>query len=102
MHHLPNHVHRNLGRRIELENAEGLLRPIVVIRPQIGDEATRMAQPLGFGETLVSQPELRLGALSLFFRSLSVFDVRVDPVPLDDVSLLVTQWVRAKEKPPIL
>ena len=55
---VPNHLHRDLGRGIELEDAEGLLGPVVVVRQQIRDEAARLAQPLGFGETKVGLLDL--------------------------------------------
>ena len=90
-----NSLHRDLGRTIELEDAVGLLGPVVIVRHQIGDEAARLAQPLGVGETVVGPPELRLGPLS-------VFDVGVDSVPLDDRAGFIAQRVRAEEKPPIL
>ena len=80
---------------IELEDAVGLLGPVVVVPHQVRDEAARLAQPLGVGETVVGPPELRLGPLS-------VFDVGVDPVPLDDGAGLVAQRVRTEEKPAIL
>jgi hypothetical protein len=41
--HIPNHLHRDLGSRIELEDPESLLGPVVVICDQIRDEATRFA-----------------------------------------------------------
>ena len=90
-----NSLHRDLRRGIELEDAVGLLGPVVVVPHQIRDEAARLAQPLGVGETVVGPPELRLGPLS-------VFDVGVDPVPFDDGAGLVAQRVRTEEKPPIL
>ena len=72
-----NSLHRDLRPGIELEDAVGLLGPVVVVPHQVRDEAARLAQPLGVGEAVVGPPELRLGPLS-------VFDVGVDPVPLDD------------------
>ena len=90
-----NPLHRDLRPGIELEDAVGLLGPVVVVPHQVRDEAARLAQPLGVGETVVGPPELRLGPLS-------VFDVGVDPVPFDDGACLVAQRVRTEEKPPIL
>ena len=95
MDDVANPLHRDLRPGIELEDAEGLLGPVVVVRQQVRDEAARLAQPLGVGETVVGPPELRLGPLS-------VFDVGVYPVPLDDGAVLVAQRVRTEEKPPIL
>src|SRR5215469_1580495 len=67
---VPNRLRRDLGCRIKLEDAEGLLRPIVVIRENIGDEAARLAQALGFGKT-------KIGLL----------DLRLRPFPIVDVSI---------------
>ena len=90
-----NPLHRDLRGAIELEDAVGLVGPVVVVAHQVGDEAARLAQSLGLGETVIGSPELRLG-------SLSVFDVGVDPVPFDDGAGLVAQRIRTEEKPPIL
>lgn len=59
MNNIPNHPHRDLGRGIEFENTEGLLGPIVVVCQQIGDEAARFAQLLGFGEPKIGLLDLR-------------------------------------------
>ena len=73
-----NPLHRDFRRRIELEDAEGLLGPVVIVRHQIRDEAARLAQPLGVGEAVVGPPELRLGALS-------IVDVGEEHIPAGDV-----------------
>ena len=44
---------------------------------------------------------MTLALTKRFFGPLLVLDVGVDPVPLDNVPLLVAQRTRAKEKPPI-
>ena len=95
MDDVSNPLHRDFRRAIELEDAVGLVGPIVVVAHQVGDEAARLAQSLGVGETVIGSPELRLG-------SLSVFDVSVDPVPFDDGACLVAQRIRTEEKPPII
>ena len=89
-----NPLHRDFRRGIELEDAVGLLGPVVVVPHQVRDEAARLAQPLGLGEAVVGPPELRLGPLS-------VFDVGVDSVPFDDGAGFIAQRVRTEEKPAI-
>jgi hypothetical protein len=83
--------------RSELEAADPveLVRPEVFVPLEIRREAARLTEALGLGKMIVGPPERGLGTLS-------VFDVRADPVPLDDVSLFVAQRVRPEEKPPIL
>src|SRR5260370_13517159 len=65
VHKVPNHLHCDLGRGIELEDAVGLLGPGVVVRYYVCDKAARLAQPLGFGETKVGLLNLRLRPLSI-------------------------------------
>ena len=90
-----NSLHRDFRPGLELEDAVGLLGPVVVVPHQVGDEAARFAQPLGVGETVVGPPQLDFGPLP-------VFDVGVHPVPLDDGTGLVAQRVRAEQKPPVV
>ena len=94
MDHVPNHLHRDLGRRIELEDAEGLLGPVVLVRQQIRDEAARLAQPLGFGET-------KVGLLDLRLRAFSILDVERGRIPSIDSSLLIEQRTVADQEPAI-
>ena len=94
MDHVPNPLHRDLGRGIELEDAEGLLGPVVVVRHQIRDEAARLAQPLGFGET-------KVGLLDLRLRPFSVLDVERGHIPSIDSSLLIEQRIVADQEPAI-
>ena len=52
----------------ELEDAKRLFRPVVIVAHQVGDEAARVAESLGIGETVVGPSQFHL-------RPLSVFDV---------------------------
>src|SRR5271165_3408900 len=65
MDHIPNHLHCYLNLRIKLENAEGLLRPVVVIRHQVRDKTTRLAHSLSFGKTQVCLLDLLLRPFSV-------------------------------------
>ena len=80
MDDVSNPLHRDFRRGIELEDAVGLLGPVVVVPREVRDEAARFAQPLGVGETVVRLPELRLGPLS-------VFDVDNHAVPIERCDL---------------
>ena len=82
MDHIPDHQHRDLGRWVELEDTEGLLGPVVLVRLQVGDKAAGLTQPLGFGET-------KIGLLDLRLRSFSIVNVCCRSVPADDLALFV-------------
>src|SRR5262245_13486549 len=90
--HVPNHLHRDLGRGIELEDAEGLLGPVVVVCQQICDEAARFAQPLGFGET-------KIGLLDLRLRPLPVVDVCKEEIPAGYRAFRISHWDAAHLEP---
>src|SRR5262249_42869160 len=92
--HVPNHQQRDLGPGTELEDAEGLLGPVVVVPHQVRDEAARLAQPLGFGET-------KVGLLGLRLRQLSIVNIGACAIPPHDLAGLVTERLGANEKPAI-
>ena len=83
-----------MRRGIELEDAEGLFGPVVVVCQQVRDEAARLAQSLGFGEMPVRLPEPRL-------RPLSVVDVGQEHIPTDNASGLVAQGKSTELKPTV-
>ncbi len=85
---------RDSGRRIELEDPEELLGPVVVVHQQIRDEAASLAQPLGFRET-------KVGLLDLRLRPLSLLDVERGRIPSIDSSLLIEQRIVADLEPAI-
>src|SRR5262245_24210128 len=89
MNRVAKPLDRNLRRGIELKDAEGLVRPIVVVRQQIRDETARLAQPLCFGE-------LNVGFLELCLRLFSIVDVERSHIPSIDSSLLIEQRIVAK------
>ena len=91
---VPNPLHRDLGRGIELEDAEELLGPVVLVRHQIRDEAARFAQPLGFGET-------KVGLLDLRLRPFAILDVERGHIPSIDSSLIIEQRIVADQEPAI-
>src|SRR5215472_14079918 len=94
MDDLPNSLHRDLGRRIELEDAESFFGPVMLVGYQICDEATRLAQPLGFGET-------KVGLLDLRLRPLSLINVRKQDVPADNLALRVTHTSSTHAEPAV-
>src|SRR5262245_26603516 len=55
---LLNHCHRYPHARLESEYSIQLIRPNMLIRARIPDEATRLAQSLGFTKAIMSSPEL--------------------------------------------
>jgi hypothetical protein len=63
----------------------------VVVHQQIREEAARLAQPLGFGETKVGLLDLRLGPFS-------VLDVERGHIPSIDFSLLIQQRIVADQE----
>src|SRR5262249_20181037 len=83
-----------LGRGIELEDAEGLLGPTVVVRQQIRDEAACFAQPLGFGET-------KIGLLNLCLRPFALVNVRKQDVPAHNMALSVRHTSPTHTKPAV-
>src|SRR5580704_14948077 len=95
MNNILNHLHRDLGRRIEFENPEGLLGPIVVVCHQISDEAARFAESLGFGKTKVGFLDFRLSPFS-------IIDVGIGSIPLHDLAGFITHGIGTKEKPSVL
>src|SRR5215831_13217872 len=76
---VPNRLEVDLNRRIKLEDTEGLLGKVVLVRYQIRDVAACFAQPLGFGETKVG-----------------LLDARLRPFPLVDVS---DKYIPAENSP---
>ena len=82
MHKVPNQLYSDLSRGIKLEDTKGLLRPVVLVRLQIGDKAAGLTQPLRFGET-------KIGLLDLRLRSFSIVNVCGCSVPADDLALFV-------------
>ena len=91
---IPNHLNRDFGRGIELKDAEGLLGPVVIVGQQVRDEAARLAQSLGFGQT-------KVGLLDLRLRPFSVLDVERGYIPPIDSSLLIEQRIVADQEPSI-
>src|SRR4029453_1916243 len=69
---------------------------------QVVQLALRRTAPHECRDGLDQETKLTLALTKRFFGALSVFDVGVDPVPSDDVALLVTQRIRTEEKPSIL
>ena len=91
-----NPLHRDLRRRDRTRRCGRASSDQLWSSPsEVRDEAARLAQPLGVGETVVGPPELRLGPLS-------VFDVGVDAVPFDDGAGFIAQRVRTEQEPAIL
>src|SRR5438270_215599 len=78
----PNSLHGDFRPTFEPEDAKGLLRPVVVVPDQVRDEAARLAESLGIGETVVGSPQFGL-------RLLSVLDVERGRIPPIDSSLLI-------------
>src|SRR5215471_12320838 len=91
---VPNHLHVDLGRGIELEDAERLLGPVVLVHQQIRDEAACLAEPLGFGKTKVS-------LLDLLLRPFSIVNIGASAIPPYDLPRVVAERLGANEKPAI-
>ena len=69
---------------------------------QVVELALRGTAPDQCRNRLDQQAKLTLALTKRVFRALSIFDVCVDPVPLDDVSFLVAQRIRAEQEPSIV
>src|SRR5262249_11694303 len=94
MNRVPTHLKGDLGRGIELEDTESLVRKVVLVRHQIRDEAARFAYPLGFGKTKVGLVDLRL-------RPFSIIDVRDKRIPVENSSFDVAHRNHADLKPAV-
>src|SRR5262249_37744004 len=79
---VPNQRYRDFCCGIELEDAERLLGPVVLVRQQIRDEAACLAETLGFGKTQV-------GLLDLLLRPFSIVNIGYRYVPADDLARFV-------------
>src|SRR5262249_38401441 len=91
---VPTHLECDLGRGIELEDTESLVRKVVLVGHQIRDEAARFAYPLGFGKT-------KVGLLDLRLRPFALVNVRKQDVPAHNMALSVTQTSSAHAKPAV-
>src|SRR6266481_3848081 len=94
MDSVPNPLYRDLCCRIELEDTEGLLGPLVLVSQQVGYEATGLAEPLCFGETQKGLLELRLGAFA-------ILNVEGGHIPPADSTLFVEERAVAAQEPVI-
>src|SRR5215470_5732892 len=95
MDEVPQALERDRSVGLETADSVELLRPRVLIGLQIGRETARMTELLRFCQMVICLPELCFG-------SLSVFDISVYSVPVDDLSLIVAQRMGAEQKPAIL
>src|SRR5262245_11255539 len=95
MDHVPDPLHRYLRSGLELEDTKGLVRPIVIVSDEIGDEAARVTESLRFGETIVRPPELHFGPVE-------VLDVDHHAVPMRNAPFCVTESFSDRLNPAIL
>src|SRR6266850_1032217 len=79
---------------IETQNTVAFLRPVPDIPVRTPCPTAGVAQPLRFRQ-------VRFTSLEGLLRPLSVLDLQIDSVPLDDVPRFVSQWVGTKQKPAI-
>src|SRR5262245_49834143 len=95
MDDVANPLYRYFGARFEFENSERLLRPVVIVADQVGDETARVTESLGIGETVVRASQLDFGPLS-------VFDIDHYSVPMRDAPFRVAKRLANGLNPPIL
>src|SRR5271156_5278199 len=80
---------------IETQNTVAFFRPVPDILVWTPCPAAGLAQPLRFRQVRFTAPE---GV----FRPFAIFDVGRDPIPLDDVSIFISEGHSAVQLPAIL
>src|SRR5260370_39354594 len=80
---------------IKTQNAIAFLRPVPDIVVWTPCPTAGLAQPLRFRQVRFTAPEGLLGPLA-------IFDVGRDPIPLDDVSIFISERHSAAQLPAIL
>src|SRR5579862_7790751 len=81
---------RRTLRRVEAVHLKKFARPVVETSGGVKNPAADTAKALRFGEIELASLQLFGGSLQLFFRALAVLDVDTRPVPLENLSMLVT------------
>src|SRR6266436_4621185 len=81
--------------RIKTVHAQKFMRPVAEETRGVQRPASRVAEPLSFGEKV-------LASLKRFFGALAILDVGRDPIPPDDVSIFISERHSAVQLPAIL